>query len=255
MTIDLYARYRQALDNVTPPGPFAPYDWMVLPDVMGPEALVYGQMAPDFARELANTINQLSQDVRRLRAWARVCGDLTDLEKLEASGEFIDPLATFALNAPYALKAKFAFAAAHLCHQADVFRLGAAWCDDLPPDIKIDWSTADAKGTAWKRYGKFKEAAAPVDGTKFRNATDNFRNTYAHRFSSRVLIGITQPVTRTVAPNTGRVRYGIGGREPLDLNAIANLLASQVDHALSAFGRFQMLVAEQTALIEPARTA
>lgn len=143
MSLELYTRFQATFEHVPPTGPPAPYDWLILPNPMGAEALVYGHMAPEFARELANGLNQLSRDVRRLRAWAIVCDGLTNTQKFEASGEFIEPLATFALNAPYALNAKFAFAAAHLCHQANAVRLNDTWSDDLPEDHDITWKTAD----------------------------------------------------------------------------------------------------------------
>lgn len=55
-------------------------------------------------------------------------------------------------------------------------------------------------------------------------------------------------VTRAVCAD-GRICYGIGGSEPLNLNQIADLLAVERDHCYFAFTAFQSLVEEHTGTI------
>ena len=67
---------------------------------------------------------------------------MDDNEKMAVTHEFIDVLATNAVNLPYVIKSRFAFATAHLCHQANMTRDFASWQDDLPLDVEIDLNTS-----------------------------------------------------------------------------------------------------------------
>ena len=154
--------------------------------------------------ELANIINDLTHDVQRLRAWARVTASLTDEEKLAASHEFIDTLGTVALGRPYAIKSRFAFAAGHLCHQANMakeWRIGAM----SSPMSGCSISTISSQlCTSWRKYRAFKRRVEPIAGTALKDATEDFRNAYNHRFSARFLIGMSAMVTRIVRDD-GRI--------------------------------------------------
>ena len=55
-------------------------------------------------------------------------------------------------------------------------------------------------------------------------------------------------VTRIVCAE-GRICYGIGGSEPLNLDRVADLLAVERDHCYRAFKAFQSLVEEHAAAI------
>lgn len=59
---------------------------------------------------------------------------------------------------------------------------------------------------------------------------------------------MTSMVTREVLGD-GRVRYGIGGSEPLGLDRVADLLSVERDHCYLAFEAFQALVNEQASQI------
>ena len=98
--IRLYTAYRHELDHSAIGGRFMPYHWWTLPDPLGGIWMAYSSMLSDYASELANIINDLTHDVHRLRAWARVTAALSDQEKLAASHEFIDTLGTVALGRP-----------------------------------------------------------------------------------------------------------------------------------------------------------
>lgn len=242
--IKMYTSFRRMLDDGNDDGRFMPYNWWRLPDPIGGLWLPYTQMLNEYAAELANIINDLTHDVRRLQAWARVVQPLTDAEKLAACHEFIDTLGTVALGRPYAIKSRFAYAAGHLCHQANMANDLANWRDEFPDDRVLYLNDIDPAGRGWKTFRSFKRRVEAIGGAAFRNATDDFRNAYNHRFSARILIGMTSMVTREVL-NGGRVRYGIGGSEPLGLERVADLLCVERDHCYLAFEAFQSLVEEQ----------
>lgn len=245
MTIELYRRYRRAL-KITPfNGRVMPYNWSPLPNSITGELLLYSQMLDDFARELANSINDLTHRENRLRAWATALEGLTAQQVMVAHHEIVGDIATIGLGLPYVIRSRFLFAAAHLSHQANRARQ-PSWVDDLAKDGGINLETADRVGRGWRRYGRFTACIQTIGGQDYRDATGNFRNLYQHRFSPRVSQGITQMVSRRVNPD-GSVCYGIGGRSPLTLNGICDALVPQRDRSYAAFERFQALVGEQTA--------
>lgn len=242
--IRLYTAYRDALDHTEIGGRFMPYRWWTLPDRLSGAWMPFACMLDDYATELANIINDLTHDVHRLRAWAQITTALTDEEKLAVSHEFVDTLGTVALGRPYAIKSRFAFAVGHLCHQANMAKDMAAWRDEFPNERALYLNHVEPLCTGWGMYPAFKRRVETIAGKAFKNATEDFRNAYNHRFSARFLIGMSAMVTRIVHED-GRISYGIGGSEPLNLSQVANLLATERDHCYRAFDAFQALVEEQ----------
>lgn len=224
--IRLYTAYRYVLDHSERDRRLMPYRWWTLPDPISGAWMPYVSMLDDYASELANIINDPTHDVQRLRAWARVTTSLTDEEKLAASHEFIDTLGTVALGRPYAIKSRFAFAAGHLCHQANMAKDMANWRDEFPNERALYLNHIEPLCASWRKYRAFKRRVEPIAGTAFKDATEDFRNAYNHRFSARFLIGMSAMVTRIVRDD-GRIRYGIGGSEPLNLDQVADLIATE----------------------------
>ncbi len=242
MTYALYPMFRAARAALPADGRAMPYGWVELPKTLGANWMAYGLMADEFARELANTLNALTRYVRDLQASAGVVDPLTDRQKLEATISFIAPVATVALNLPAVIKARFGFAAAHLCHQANQLK-ASDWRDDLPFDSEIWPHTAEAFGKPWRNWRGLKRRLDAINSKRFQAATHDFRNTYNHRFSPRFVIGETQPVQRR-ASSDGRVSYAIGGQPALDLAVIAGLLGEERDRCYAAYEAFQALVRE-----------
>lgn len=247
-TIRLYTAYRAALDTSEIGGRFMPYNWWGLPNPLGIIWMPYSQMLDEYATELANIINNLTHHVHRLRAWARVVNSLQDSEKLLATHEFIDILGTVALGLPYTIKSRFAFAVASICHQANLVKDPAGWRDEFPDVRALYLNDVDPICAGWRGYRAFKLRVEPIAGNAFKDATEDLRNAYAHRFSARFVIGMTGIVSRIVGSD-GSVGYGIGGTEPLGLDSVADVLAGERDRCYRAFDAFQALVEEQVAAI------
>jgi hypothetical protein len=100
----------------------------------------------------------------------------------------------------------------------------------------------------WSKYRPFKLKLESIGGKGFKEETDDFRNAYNHRFSSRLVLGVTSLVTREV-DESGRVQYRIGGNEALELVKVADLLESERDMCYVTFEAFRHLVEEQTTAI------
>lgn len=246
--VRLYVAYRGELDDSPVGGRFLPYRWWTLPNPISAIWMPYSQMLDEYASELANIINDLTHHVQRLKAWARVIATLSDEEKLAATHEFIDMLGTVALGAPYAIKSRFAFAAGHLCHQANIAKDPDGWRDEFPDEQTLYLNDIDPICAGWARYRAFKRRVEPLAGSLFKAATEDFRNAYNHRFSARFVIGMSGTVSRVVGQG-GQVGYAIGGTEPLDLDRVSDLLAVQRDLCYRAFEAFQAFVEEQIGLI------
>jgi hypothetical protein len=246
--IEFYRRHREALQATPYDDRFMPYpeEWTRLPNPLHPVWLPYSFMLDEFAREIANAINDLTNHVHRLRAWAAVAASLSYQEKMNACHEFIGGLATLAVNLPYVIRSRFIFAAVHLSHQANMVFDRPAWVDDLLMDDEIYIDQADARGKRWKTYRILKRSIEGMAGKAFCAATHDFRNSYNHRFSPRFVVGITRFVRRQKDPVTGRITYNLGGLEPLQLDHLADILAGERDQAYRAFEAFQALVHEQS---------
>lgn len=147
--LSLYERYQLNFASRPASGRSMPYDWDTLPKSLDARWLAYSQMLSEFSRELANVINDLTSYVPRLEAWSDVVRSLSNDEKLAACREFIDPVATVAVSLPYAIKARFVFAIAHLCHQANRARQGKDWQDNLTWDSDIKMDVAETLGGDW----------------------------------------------------------------------------------------------------------
>jgi hypothetical protein len=163
--------------------------------------------------------------------------------------EFVEANATLALCTPYALRSRFIFAAAHLCHQANQARDRVGWRDDFPLDTEIYLDVADKFGKPWKRYGKFKHALQDMANKKYSDETGDFRSKFNHRFSPHIEIGLTELVVRTAMPG-GRVSYGFGSRPPLRLATVVLVLKEQLSASRRVFAGFQALVGEHAKAIQ-----
>ena len=247
LCIRLYTEFRAALDALPIGGRFMPYGWFNPPSSLGMAWTPYVQMLHEFARELANIINELTHHVDQLRAWAAVIAPLSNEERMEATHEFIDILGTVALSLPYAIKSRFAYAAAHLCHQANKAKDLKGWKDEFPAK-RLYLNDIEPMCRGWKKFRAFKLKVEPIAGAAFKKGSDDFRNAHSHRFSPRLVLGLTSMVSR-VEDKSGSVCYHFGGRNPLDIANMADLLETEHDHCCEAFDAFQALVGEHEAAI------
>ncbi|WP_444632831.1 hypothetical protein [Cupriavidus oxalaticus] len=255
MTIETYRRYRRLLKTIPFKGKYAPYGWGELPQTLCIAWLPYSQMFDEFSRELANALNGLANYTHQLAAWRDLLAPMDQQRQLDAAVDFIDPVATVALNLPYVIRSRFIFASAHLCHQANHAKQGATWKDEFPLDGEVWFDAADKYGKPWKRYSTFKARLEKVGAKDYQTATHDFRNAYNHRFSPRIVIGISNLVTRRVNKATGSVSYGFGETPALTLLRVVELLETQCDRAHRAFESFQQLVREHEAAIRGDNTA
>ena len=231
--------------------PLAPNNWYELKKTLPSKWMPYGQFLQEYARELANTINEFGQHIVSLLAWEKVLKGLAEEERHHIVIEFVSPLATLALNMPYVIRSRFFYSVAHSSHQANQSKQ-KPWVDDLPIDSEIYCKEADKYGKPWKKYTKLKVALEKIANKKYYGkATHDFRHKYNHRYSPRIEFGLTELITRTVDDNKG-VSYRLGQTDPLMLKDIIPLLETQHSLCLSAFKKYQALINEQVTEINNA---
>jgi hypothetical protein len=255
MTIERYRQYRRALKATSFNGKFVQDEWGRLPQSLHITWMPYSQMFDEFSSELANTLNVLTRYTHQLTAWRDLLAPMGQQQQLDAAVDFINPLATVAINLPYVIRSRFIFSAAHLCHQAHRAKQGSAWKDEFPLDGEVWFGAADMHGKGWKRYNNFKTRLEKVGARDYQQGTHDFRNAYNHRFSPRIVLGISQVVTRRVDKANGTVSYGFGGTPALTLPHVVSLLEAQCQHCYRAFDAFQQLVREHETAIRIHNTA
>ncbi|PDT76988.1 hypothetical protein CO675_10405 [Bradyrhizobium sp. C9] len=63
-------------------------------------------MIDEFSREIANSINDLTNYAHNLKAWHRVLSDMTEDEQFDVHHDAIDPLAVTAINLPHVIRSR-----------------------------------------------------------------------------------------------------------------------------------------------------
>jgi hypothetical protein len=250
MSIKLYGKYQETFETTPFDGRYMDYGWNELPKTVDITWMPYCMMFNEFSRELANSLNQLTNYAHSLKAWSVVISSLEDQEKLDAKVKFIDAIATIGLNLPYVIRSRFIFADAHLCHQANRSRNGKSWQDDLPlDDSEFYFCVADKYGDGWRCYNKFKLSIERIGDKAYQKATHDFRNTYNYRFSPQLVIGLMELITRQIDTRTGQVSYNFRIITALTLDVIVTLLRKQCNYGYAAFEAFRNLVREHAASI------
>jgi hypothetical protein len=218
-----------------------------LADTLPIEWVAYSQFLQEHSSELSNSINELQRYLVSLKAWQKVLEGLEEEELHRTVVEFVAPTATLALLMPHVIRSRFIYSVAHLSHQANRLKLNN-WSDDLPIDTEIFQREADKYGGAWRSYSKLKIALEKIANKTYREATHDFRNSYSHRYSPRIELGLTGLVTRVVSKD-GKVSYGLGQTPPLKISEITELLSNQHEHCIRAHNKYQELIDEQSEAI------
>jgi len=227
--------------------PLAPYHWGTLNETLPFEFAAYSQFLKEHSSELSNSINELQRYIASLMAWEKVLSSLEGEEKFYAISEFVTPIATLAITFPYVIRSRFIYSVAHLSHQANKVELKKSWNDDLPIDTEIQFEQADKYGKLWKPYSKLKLSLEKIAGKSYSLSMYDFRNSYNHRYSPRIELGITGLVKRNVKPD--KVSYGFGHVEPILLKDAIPLLKEQHTFCLKAYDKYQILVNKQSSKI------
>jgi len=244
--IEVYKEYWNVLKKNQRSLDLIEYDWINMPSSIPIKWMTYSQYLNEHARELANSINQLAASTRKLSIWQKLLEKHNEDENIYIVSEFIEPLATLCLNFPYAIRGRFIFSVSHLSHQANMKKV-SNWKDNLATDKSINFKVMEKVSKEWSTYSEFRSSLSFLSDSEFSDQVYNFRNKYHHRYPPRVEFGQTQMVTRNI--EDGKVSYGFGYIEPLQISKMVPLLEAQHMAAYNAFRKYQALVNEQISVI------
>jgi len=247
--LNIYKKFLEIRGDIERPGKLAEYDWYSLPNKLPFELSPYSHMLAEHSREISNSINELYRYITNLRAWDTIIHDLDDDFKYDLILEFISPFATLSINLIYAIRSRFIFSIAHLCHQANALKMRHEWKDDLPSDDEIYFDVADNKGKLWKSYSKLKLSLEKSGNNQFKTDTKDFRNKYHHRYSPRIELGHAEFVTRRREDN--KVSYGMGGSTgPLKISELVPILTKQYLLFIECYEHYKKLIYEHIDAIQ-----
>lgn len=244
--INVYKEFWNTLKENQRPLDLLEYDWIRLPSSIPIEWMAYSQYLNEHAQELANSINQLAITTRKLSIWQKLLETHNEDENIYIVNEFIEPLVTLCLNLPYVIRGRFIFSVAHLSHQANMKKI-SNWKDNLVNDRSIDFKVMEKTSKEWGTYPEFRSSLSLLSDTEFSDQVYDFRNKYHHRYPPKVEFGQIQMVSRNM--ENGKINYGFGYIEPLQISKIVPLLESQHVAAYKSFRKYQVLVNEQISAI------
>ncbi|UXD24680.1 hypothetical protein FORC065_1831 [Yersinia enterocolitica] len=240
--IEAYREYRQVKATISMNGKAASYDW-VPRSASGPREIIYNILLNEHHRELSNAINHFARLINKLEAWSIVIENKAEQEKFDLIIEFIDEVATIALNLPYAIRSRFIVSITKLSHQANLIK-NESCNDELPSDDKMTICHVGIHGKGWWVMKKLIPTLEKISNNEYKNETDDFRNKYNHRYSPRIEIGIYDLVKREIN-GEGQVIYSLGSTPPLKLKNIIVTLKKQHECCLKVYELYQNLIAEQ----------
>ena len=240
---EIFDRYLESRSDVEADGELMPFDWAPFPETIESSEWAYARYLDSHSRELSNEINQFRRYLKNLRSWACVMEGNDERQTLEIVTEFVYPIAALCLSYPYAIRSRFIFSAAHLCHQANR-KVVEGWVDKFPANEEVDFGVLDTIGAKWRSFKPFKKRLERIANSAYRKETSDYRNKFNHRYLPNLEIGLTEDVTRYPNRN-GRVSYRFGGGHPLRLEVILPALVQQHECCSLAYGCYQELVSEQ----------
>jgi hypothetical protein len=245
--INVYREFLTLRETESRHGLLAPYKWHKLPSPIPAQWIIYSQMLEEHSRDLSNSINEYLRYIVDLAAWNSVIEGKNEDETFYILLEFINPVATLAINMPYIIRSRFIYSISHLCHQANRVKL-KKWIDDLPPDAEIYFEVADRHAVHWESYKNLKKALEKIDNKDYRVKTNEFRNKYIHRYSQYIEMGLSGFISRNVDVD-GKVSYGLGSRPPLKIARLLPNLKEQHSSCLDSLEKYKFLIEEQISTI------
>jgi hypothetical protein len=166
---------------------------------------------------------------------------MTEDEKFMALVEFIIPISTQCLSAPYFTKQMFIKSICKISHQTNRF-LSQGWNDsDLKSDERLNFKEAKKFADHFAGWPAMCNAFSALNDDDFITASDDYRNRFNHGFPRRIELGHSMIVERT--PNS--FEYAIINAPPLLIADLIPVLAKQYEAAVNCHQAYIQLIREQ----------
>lgn len=240
--LNLYTRFQAARRVVGEVYPFTQFDNFLDRDSYHGGALPVVLIAKDQIMGATNALNRFGYDLHALAAWNKVFDTITEDEKFLALYEFVLPIASDSLSAPYAIKQMFVTSICQISYQTK----GFGNRDEAPLKKQLNFKDARRLAANFGSWPTLCSALSLLNDEAFKDASDDYRNKLNHGFPRRIEIGHTWAINQVIEP--GCVTYSLGVAPPLRIAELIPLLAKQYQIALSCFGAYIDLMKEQHAL-------
>jgi hypothetical protein len=229
--------------SISLPGRFLPYD-----HPSESEDMIYSLQEVEFTRELLNSINQFSARLNQIVLWEEVLSNYDEDQARELRFEFTSLLLYYCLHQPYEFRSRLIFAATQLCYTHGIDR-NLLNKNDVSKDDDINYASLNKVAIHWRAGTVLLEAIRGLNGGKFREGTNNYRNRAQHRVAPGIDHGHTNVIERTFSPGV-RVEYIFGEAAPLATGSLVPLLVVELNLMIGAFEAYRRLVDEHTTLLE-----
>jgi hypothetical protein len=239
--IEAYINYRDRIETTEWFADPLSYNQIIAPTNVSGECGLYRLMLMAHANQLPDDINDLLRTTVRLSVWSDIIEKYRAEDKLYLLVEFVNPIAFFALNLPYAIQSRFIFSITHLCHQANRFKL-PDYKDDLPNDPEIKKKTMENRCSSWQGYSIFKESLNKICDDEYNEKTQEYRHKFHHRLPVEIEVGVTGLMNRRKKGSS--VSYGLGGVQPLVIRNIIPLLQNQFLAASCCYSNYRNIINE-----------
>jgi hypothetical protein len=195
------------------------------------------ELAKEQILAITSTLYRFCYDLHRVTAWSKVFESVTESEKWQALVEFVFPIISLSLSAPYSVKQTFVKSIYLISYETNKF----VDSNRNPkhkgrPELK-DTEKVAAHFASWP---KVLSSLSMLNDSNYTNATDDFRHKFNHGLPRRIEIGETLAIRQNPAL--------LVNVPPLLITDLIPLLAAQYKAALSCYDAYIELIKEQDKL-------
>jgi hypothetical protein len=108
---------------------------------------------------------------------------------------------------------------------------------------RLTFLDAERLAARFVSWPALRSALSLLNGEKFINESDDYRNRVNHGFPRRIEVGHTVTISPDVRP--GSISYAWGVAPPLPIRNLIPLLAGQYEAAVNCFAAYVALIKEQ----------
>ena len=174
-----------------------------------------------------------------LKHGTRYCESANEAEKMIALYEFLFPVASQALSAPYAIKQMLVKSICEISHQTNRFCSGE-WNERALRE-KPNFPDAQRLAARYRSWPALHDALSLVSDVKFSRASADYRHEFNHGFPRRIEVGHTTVIRRD--PTLSSYRWV--DAPPLLLVDLIPLLAVQHKAINDSYYAYIELIREQ----------
>jgi hypothetical protein len=198
-------------------------------------------LASEHIITVTNTVNRFCYDLHSLIYWSKVFESASEDEKLMALLEFVTPISTQCLSAPYLTKQTIVKSICKISHQTNRLCTECWTEQSLKPDQRLNFDEAKKLAQHFNAWRETHDALSTLNDHEFVVASDDYRNKFQHGFPRRIEYGHSMVVERASGGST----YTIIDAPPLYIANLVSILVKQYKAAVMCHEAYINLMREQ----------